>query len=201
MPGLVPGIHVFLVWEQDADGPDELGHGRLRNLAKNSTALSDSAPLIRPWDGTSEREPFMAKMIFVNLPVSDLARATAFYQAIGATRNEQFSDHTASCMVFSDTIHTMLLTHDKFRQFTPKTIADAKTSSEVLICISAESRDAVDDMVGKAKGAGGVADPSPKQDFGFMYGRSFEDPDGHIWEVMWMDAEAASKTHSATAAA
>ena len=88
----------------------------------------------------------MAKMIFVNLPVTDLPRATAFYQAIGATRNEQFSDHTASCMVFSDTIHTMLLTHDKFRQFTPKTIADAKTSSEVLICISAESRDAVDDM-------------------------------------------------------
>jgi uncharacterized protein len=147
----------------------------------------------------------MAKMIFVNLPVSDLARATAFYQAIGATKNEQFCDQTASCMVFSDTIHTMLLTHDKFRQFTPKTIADARTSSEVLICISADSRDAVDDMVGKAKGAGGVADPSPKQDFGVMYGRSFEDPDGHIWEVMWMDAEAATKApsaaHSASAAA
>jgi predicted lactoylglutathione lyase len=75
----------------------------------------------------------MAKLIFVNLPVSDLARATAFYQAIGATRNPQFSDNTASCMVFSDTIYAMLLTHDKFRQFTPKTIADAKTSSEVLI--------------------------------------------------------------------
>jgi uncharacterized protein len=141
----------------------------------------------------------MPQMIFVNLPVSDLPRATAFYQAIGAAKNDQFSDETASCMVFSDTIHTMLLTHDKFRQFTPKKIADAKTSSEVLICISADSRGAVDDIVDKAKGAGGAADPSPKQDYGFMYGRSFEDPDGHIWEVMWMDVEAAAKAQSATA--
>jgi len=147
-----------------------------------------------------KKEPLVTKLIFVNLPVSDLARATAFYQAIGATKNEQFSDHTASCMVFSDAIHTMLLTHDKFRQFTPKRIADARTSSEVLICISADSREAVDDTVGKAKSAGGAADPSPKQDFGFMYGRSFEDPDGHIWEVMWMDAEAAANAQSATAA-
>ena len=133
----------------------------------------------------------MTKLIFVNLPVSDLARATAFYQAVGASKNEQFSDETASCMVFSDTIHTMLLTHDKFRQFTPKKIADAKTSSEVLICISADNRNAVDEIVGQAEVAGGRVDPGPKQDYGFMYGRSFEDPDGHIWEVMWMDAEAA----------
>jgi predicted lactoylglutathione lyase len=143
----------------------------------------------------------MTKLIFVNLPVSDLARATAFYQAIGATKNEQFCDGTASCMVFSDTIHVMLLTHDKFRQFTPKQIADARTTSEVLICISADSREAVDAMVGKADAAGGTADPSAKQDYGFMYGRSFEDPDGHIWEVMWMDVEAAAKAHSATAEA
>ena len=141
----------------------------------------------------------MAKLIFVNLPVSDLARATAFYEAIGAVKNEQFCDDTASCMVFSDTVHAMLLTHDKFRQFTPKKIADAKTSSEVLICISADSRDAIDAVVGKASTAGGVADPSPKQDFGYMYGRSFEDPDGHIWEVMWMDLEAAGKTKCAMA--
>ena len=140
----------------------------------------------------------MPKMIFVNLPVSDLGRATAFYQAIGAARNDQFSDHTAACMVFSDTIHVMLLTHDKFRQFTPKKIADAKTSSEVLICVSADSRDAVDDIVGRDRRAGGTADPGPKQDFGFMYGRSFEDPDGHIWEVMWMDVEAAARAQSAT---
>jgi len=133
----------------------------------------------------------MAKMIFVNLPVSDLARATAFYEAVGAWKNEQFCDGTASCMVFSETIHAMLLTHDKFRQFTPKKIADAKTSSEVLICLSADSREEVDAIVGKAGSAGGTADPCPRQDYGFMYGRSFEDPDGHIWEVMWMDLEAA----------
>jgi predicted lactoylglutathione lyase len=143
----------------------------------------------------------MAKMIFINLPVGDLARATAFYQAVGATRNPQFSDDTASCMVFSDTIHAMLLTHEKFRQFTPKKISDAKTTSEVLICMSADSREAVDDVVGKAKAAGGTADPSPKQDYGFMYGRSFEDPDGHIWEVMWMDVEAASKAMAGQAKA
>ncbi|KJC40337.1 lactoylglutathione lyase [Bradyrhizobium sp. LTSPM299] len=141
----------------------------------------------------------MSKLVFINLPVSNLARATAFYEAIGATKNPQFSDDTASCMVISETIHTMLLTHDKFRQFTPKTISDAKTTSEVLICLSADSRDAVDDTVSKARGAGGTADPSPKQDYGFMYGRSFEDPDGHIWEMMWMDVEAATKAQSAAA--
>lgn len=133
----------------------------------------------------------MAKLIFVNLPVSDLARATAFYQAIGFVKNAQFSDDTASCMVFSDIIHVMLLTHDKFRHFTSKQIVDAKTSSEVLLCLSADGRADVDDMIGKAKGAGGALDPTPPQDFGFMYGRSFEDVDGHIWEVMWMDVEAA----------
>lgn len=143
----------------------------------------------------------MTKLIFVNLPVTDLARATAFYQAIGATRNPQFSDDTASCMVFSDTIHAMLLTHDKFRQFTPKKIADAKASSEVLICLSADSRAAVDDVVTKGARAGGTADPAPKQDFGFMYGRSLEDPDGHIWEVMWMDVDAARNAQARQATA
>lgn len=134
----------------------------------------------------------MSKLIFINLPVADLQRATAFYQAVGAEKNDKFCDGTASCMVFSDTIHAMLLTHDKFRAFTPKKIADAKTSTEVLICISADSRDGVDQMVGKARAAGGVADPGPVQDHGFMYGRSFEDPDGHIWEVMWMDPATAT---------
>ncbi|MBR1147337.1 VOC family protein [Bradyrhizobium sp. AUGA SZCCT0431] len=141
----------------------------------------------------------MAKMIFVNLPVTDLARATAFYQAIGAVKNEQFSDGTASCMVFSDTIHAMLLTHEKFMQFSPKKIADAKTFCEVLICVSADSRTEVDDVVGRAQKAGGGVDPCPKQDYGFMYGRSFEDPDGHIWEVMWMDIAAANAAQCATA--
>ena len=143
----------------------------------------------------------MSKLVFINLPVSDLARATAFYEAIGATKNEQFCDHTASCMVFSDTIHVMLLTHDKFRQFTPKTIADARTTSEVLICLSADDKDAVDAMVEKAASAGGSPDPSAKQDYGFMYGRSFEDPDGHIWETMWMDLEAAKEAMGGAQAA
>jgi len=138
----------------------------------------------------------MAKLIFVNLPVADLARATAFYEAVGARKDERFCDNTASCMVFSETIHAMLLTHDKFRQFTPKAIADAKRTSEVLICVSADSREGVDDMVARAGAAGGVADPGPKQDHGFMYGRSFEDPDGHIWEVMWMDVAAATAAMS-----
>jgi uncharacterized protein len=133
----------------------------------------------------------MPKLIFVNLPVADLPRAVGFYEAVGAVKNPQFSDDTAACMVFSETIHAMLLTHDKFRQFTPKAIADTKRTSEVLICISADGRGGVNDMVAKAGAAGGTADPSPKQDCGFMYGRSFEDPDGHVWEVMWMDVEAA----------
>jgi predicted lactoylglutathione lyase len=95
----------------------------------------------------------------------------------------------------------MLLTHDKFRQFTSKTIADARETTEVLICISADSREEVDTTVAKASAAGGRADPGPKQDHGFMYGRSFEDPDGHIWEVMWMDVEAAKSAMGEMASA
>ena len=138
----------------------------------------------------------MPKMIFVNLPVTDLGRSTAFYEAIGGEKNPQFSDETATCIVLSETIHAMLLTHDKYRQFTSKPIADAHSTSEVLICVSADSREAVDEMVGRAASAGGKADPGQKQDFGFMYGRSFEDPDGHHWEVMWMDMEAAQEAMS-----
>ena len=139
----------------------------------------------------------MPRMIFVNLPVADLKRATAFYETIGATKNPQFSDDTASCMVFSDTIYAMLLTHAKYAQFTSKEIVDARKSSEVLIALSADSRAEVDALVEKAKTGGVVIDPTPTQDFGFMYGRSFEDPDGHIWEVFWMDAAAAAGAQSA----
>ena len=144
----------------------------------------------------------MSKLIFVNLPVADLAAAKRFYEAIGATNNPQFTDETAACMVFSDTIHVMLLTHDKFSQFTPKRIADAHATSEVLIAISADSREAVDDITDKALAAGG-REPREKQDYGFMYGRSFEDLDGHIWEPMWMDvaAFAAAQPQAAPAAA
>lgn len=132
----------------------------------------------------------MPRMIFLNLPVTDLKRATAFYEAVGGIRNPQFSDDTASCMVFSETIYVMLATHDKFRQFTPKPIADAKTSNQALFCLSADSRNEVDELVGRAAAAGGVADPGPKDEYSFMYGRSFEDPDGHMWGVNWLDMAA-----------
>jgi predicted lactoylglutathione lyase len=131
----------------------------------------------------------MSRMIFVNLPVADLARATRFYEAIGLTRNPQFSDDTAACMVLSDLISVMLLTHDKFRMFTPKEVADAHRTSEVLLCISCDSREAVDALAEAALATGG-REPRDKQDHGFMYGRSIEDPDGHIWEPMWMDMAA-----------
>ena len=118
----------------------------------------------------------MPKMIFVNLPVADLKQATGFYESIGATKNPRFSDDTGSCMVFSKTIYAMLLTHEKYRQFTAKKIVDAKTSSEVLIALSADSRDDVDAMVGKANAAGVTIDPTPTQDYGFMYGRTSRIP-------------------------
>lgn len=132
----------------------------------------------------------MPKMIFVNLPVADLPRSVAFYERVGAAKNQQFSDDTAACMVFSETIHAMLLTHAKFADFTTKPIADARRTAQVLICVSEDSREAVDRRVEAAVAGGGTPDPTPTQDFGFLYGRSYEDPDGHIWEVMWMDPAA-----------
>jgi predicted lactoylglutathione lyase len=129
----------------------------------------------------------MPKMIFVNLPVTDLARSTSFYEAIGGTRNPQFSDDTATCIVLSDTIFVMLLTHDKYRMFESRPIADAQNTSQFLIAISEDSRDTVDNVIGRVASAGGRSDPNPLQDHGFMYSRSFADPDGHTWEVFWMD--------------
>jgi predicted lactoylglutathione lyase len=132
-------------------------------------------------------------MIFVNLPVSDLDRSRAFLEALGAVNEPRFTDETAACMALSDSIHVMLLTHDKFSQFTPRPIADAKAGSEVLICLSSDTRENVDTAVERAVASGGTADPAPKQDYGVMYGRSVADPDGHIWEIMWMDAAAAER--------
>ena len=139
----------------------------------------------------------MARMIFVNLPVSNLAASRHFLEALGATNEPKFTDETAACMKISDTIFTMLLTRDKFRQFTPRPIADATNGSEVLLCLSADSRESVDTTVERAVSAGGTADPAPKQDYGVMYGRSVADPDGHIWEIMWMDPAAAEAGASA----
>lgn len=133
----------------------------------------------------------MSKMIFVNLPVKDLARAKVFYEAIGTTNNPHFTDETAACMVFSESIHVMLLTHAKWSEFTSKPIPGTG-SSEVMLAISCDDRAAVDAMAEAAGANGGVADITPTQDHGFMYSRSFEDPDGHIWEPMWMDPAAVS---------
>ena len=135
----------------------------------------------------------MSKMIFVNLPVRDLQKSRGFLEALGAENEPKFTDETAACMTLSDSIHVMLLTHDKFSQFTPVPIADATKAAQVLLCLSSESRESVDSTVERAVAAGGTADPSPKQDYGVMYGRSVADPDGHIWEIMWMDAAAAQQ--------
>jgi uncharacterized protein len=135
----------------------------------------------------------MSRMIFVNLPVADLTRSRAFLEALGAVNDPRFTDETAAAMSFSDAIHVMILTHDKFRQFTPRPIADATAGSEVLIALSADSRESVDLTVERAVATGGTADPAPKQDYGVMYGRSVADPDGHIWEIMWMDPAAAEQ--------
>lgn len=131
----------------------------------------------------------MSRMIFVNLPVADLPRAKAFYEAIGFVNNPQFTDDTAACMVLSETINVMLLTHDKWRTFTSRPIPPA-TSSEVMLAISCDSREAVDSMNKAAAENGGTADINPVQDLGFMYNRNLADPDGHVWEAMWMDMAA-----------
>jgi uncharacterized protein len=133
------------------------------------------------------------RMIFVNLPVADLQRSRAFLEALGAVNEPRFTDETAAMMSFSDAIHVMILTHDKFSQFTPRPIADAKAGSEVLLALSADSRESVDSTVERAVTAGGTADPAPKQDYGVMYGRSVTDPDGHIWEIIWMEPAAAER--------
>lgn len=134
----------------------------------------------------------MPRMIFVNLPVADLGRSVAFYKAVGAEQNLQFTDETATMMSFSDAINVMLLTHDKFRQFTAKRIADPKETVQVLLALSCDSREGVDEITEKALAAGG-RETRDREDHGWMYGRAFEDPDGHIWEPVWMDVEAATQ--------
>ncbi len=132
----------------------------------------------------------MSKMIFVNLPVRDLTASTAFYDALGGALNTQFSGDKSSCMMFSDAIGVMLLTHEHYRQFTQRPIGDARRESQALLALSVESRDAVNATLAQAAGAGGRADPNPPQDHGFMFSRSVEDPDGNVWEIMWMDSAA-----------
>jgi uncharacterized protein len=124
--------------------------------------------------------------MFVNLPVKDLAKSIAFYKALGFTFNPQFTDDTAGCMVISEHNYAMLLTHEKFKSFTTKPIPDALTTTGMLVALALDSKQAVDDMVGRALKAGGK-EPKPKQDHGFMVQRTFEDLDGHTWEPFFMD--------------
>lgn len=128
----------------------------------------------------------MATKIFVNLPVKNLDQSKEFFTSIGYTFNPQFTDDKAACMVISDDIFAMLLKEEFFKTFIPNEIADARKTTESIICLSAGSREAVDSMISKATAAGGTTYKEP-QEHGFMYGHGFQDLDGHIWEVMWMD--------------
>lgn len=139
----------------------------------------------------------MSKMIFISLPVADLEVSTNFYKALGFTSNPQFSDETSSCMVWSETIVFMLLTHDRWRGFTSRPIPPS-TSSGVMLALSCDSRDAVDAMNAAAGAHGGSADINPIEDHGFMYARDFADPDGHAVGALWMDM-AAMPAREATA--
>lgn len=129
----------------------------------------------------------MSKMIFVNLPVRNLAASTAFYEALGGKVNPQFSDDTTKCIVLSDIIHVMLLNHERYATFTKRKIGDARSESQMLIALSAETSAEVDDVLNRTTAAGGRADPNPAQDHGFMRSRSVEDPDGYVWEIVWMN--------------
>jgi predicted lactoylglutathione lyase len=131
----------------------------------------------------------MSTKIFVNLPVGDLPKSMAFFQALGFRFNPQFTDDTAACMVVSDDIYAMLLTHAKFKEFTPKAICDATQSTEVLVALSRDSRHDVSDLVSKAVAAGGTTYAEPK-DYGFMFQHGFQDLDGHIWELIFMEPSA-----------
>jgi len=128
----------------------------------------------------------MSTKIFVNLPVKDLQRSIDFYSKLGYAFNPQFTDETATCMIVSDDIYVMLLTYAKFKEFTPKPICDATKSTEVIVCLSCNDRAHVDDLVRKAVAAGGTTHAEPK-DYGFMYQHGYQDSDGHIWELVYMD--------------
>lgn len=138
-------------------------------------------------------------MIFVNLPVADLDKSKAFYSALGFVNEPKFTDATGACMVWSEAIFVMLLTHAKWKTFTDRPIPD-RGSSEVMLAISFDSKAEVDRITDTAGAKGGTPDVNPKQDHGFMYGRDFLDPDGHIWEAFWMDPAMAQGDDRAAAA-
>ncbi len=131
----------------------------------------------------------MATKFFVNLPVKNLNKSIEFFTKLGFCFNAQFTDETATCMIVSEDVFVMLLTQEKFKTFTPKKICDATKSTEVLVGFSSESKEKVDELVRKAVAAGGTTYAEPK-DYGFMYQHGFQDPDGHIWELIYMDPAA-----------
>ena len=131
----------------------------------------------------------MAKQIFVNLPVKDLPKSIDFFTKLGFTFNQQFTDENATCMIIGENIFAMLLVEKFFKTFTKKEISDSTKTTEVILALAMDSRESVDDMVAKALQAGGTA-PNDKQDHGWMYSHGFEDPDGHVWEVLYMDESA-----------
>ncbi|TFV44007.1 VOC family protein [Bradyrhizobium niftali] len=134
----------------------------------------------------------MSRMILLNLPVRDLAASTAFYVSLGGTVNPQFSGENSTSLMVTDAIGVMLLTHDHYRQFTKRPIGDPRRDSQVLIALTVDDRDAVDATLTRAVAAGGRADPNPAQDLGFMYNRHIEDPDGYVWEIVWMSPSAST---------
>lgn len=134
----------------------------------------------------------MTTQIYVNLPVKSLDKSVEFFTALGYRFNPQFTDENATCMIVSDGIYVMLLVESFFKTFTPKPISDARKSTEVLLCLSCESRDKVDEMVRKAVAAGATT-PNTPQDYGFMYQHGYQDLDGHLWELMYMDLSAMPK--------
>jgi predicted lactoylglutathione lyase len=131
----------------------------------------------------------MPQMIFVNIPVTDVARSRKFFEAVGYKINEQFSDHTAACVVVSETIFFMILNHERFQGFATKPLANPATSTAVMVALSQDDRAAVDRVIAAAVAAGG-SEPKPATDMGFMYNRVFQDPDGNVFEAFWMDPSA-----------
>lgn len=137
----------------------------------------------------------MSTQIFVNLPVKNLQPSIEFFTQLGFSFNPQFTDETATCMIVSDSIFVMLLTHEKFKTFTPNAICDATQSTEVLVCLSVDSRAKIDEMVRQAVASGGTTYKEP-QDHGFMYAHGFQDLDGHIWELVYMEPGAVDQAES-----
>lgn len=136
----------------------------------------------------------MSKAIFVNLPVADLDRATQFYEAIGCTRNAQFSDDKASSMVWSEHITFQLLARDYFSGFAPKPVSDAHATAQVILCLSRDAREEVDGLIEAAREAGGGIDARAPIELDFLYNRAFEDPDGHLFEVVWVNPAAMTES-------